>query len=114
MIGSEDGSAPNSAAVRPCAANGTSVEVSRHVANDPDPLEPEPVGDGGAGALEERAGAELPARERAGECVECLELDVRRARDGNPILWSPQTLLNVPPQPRASVAPPCFAFKRGI
>jgi hypothetical protein len=56
----------------------------RHVADDPDALERETVRDRGAGALEDRAGAELAAGERTGENVERFELDVRLARYGRP------------------------------
>src|SRR5438105_4912336 len=55
-----------------------------NVANDADPLEPEPATDRGAGAFEHRAGAKLPARQRARQRMERLELNVRLVAYGNP------------------------------
>jgi hypothetical protein len=53
-------------------------------ADDSDPLEPESVGDCGAGTLEHRTRTKLTACQRSSQRVQCLELDVRLGGHGNP------------------------------
>jgi hypothetical protein len=60
------------------------------VADDPDPLEAETVGDRGAGTFKDGARAELTACQRASQRVQCLELDVRFGGYGNPGRFVPQ------------------------
>jgi hypothetical protein len=60
------------------------------IADDPDPLEAETVGDRGAGTLEDGTRAELTACQRASQRVQCLELDVRFGGYGNPGRFAPQ------------------------
>ena len=60
------------------------------VADYPDALESEAVGDRGAGTLEDGARAELTACQCASQRVQCLELDVRFGVYGDPGRLVPQ------------------------